>query len=111
MTSTTSLKLPDELKAQIADIAKRRGKTAHALMVDTLQLAMDEARVDDEFYREAMESYQETVESNICYSHEDVVKRMRAKLRGEEVPMPTPQPYDASKPMRPELLRHRNSTT
>ncbi len=108
MTSTTSLKLPDELKAQIADTAKRRGKTAHALMVDTLQLAMDEARVDDEFYREAMESYQETVESNICYSHEEIAKWMRAKVRGQEAPEPTPHAYDTTKPMRPELLKKQN---
>jgi predicted transcriptional regulator len=105
MTSTTSLKLPDELKAQIADTAKRRGKTAHALMVESLQQAMDEARVDDEFYREAIEAYEETVESNICYSHEDIKNWTLSKLRGENPSKPTPRAYDPKKPMRPDILR------
>jgi predicted transcriptional regulator len=43
MTTTTSLKLPDALKEQIAQTAAREGKTAHALMVDALQTAMNEA--------------------------------------------------------------------
>jgi len=40
MPATTSLKLPDALKATIAKVAAFEGKTAHARMVDTLQAAM-----------------------------------------------------------------------
>ena len=36
MSSTTSLKLPYELKARMAAMAAREGKTAHAYMVETL---------------------------------------------------------------------------
>ena len=43
MTVTTSLKLPDALKATIAQVAALEGKSAHALMVDALQTAMDDA--------------------------------------------------------------------
>ena len=43
ITGTTSLKLPDTLKATIAKVAAFEGKTAHALMVDTLQAAMEDA--------------------------------------------------------------------
>ncbi len=111
MTSTTSLKLPDELKAQIAETAKQEGKTAHALMIETLQSAMDETRIRNQFYQEAMEAYTETVESNICYSHEEIAKWMRAKVRGEAALEPKPHAYDSSKPMRPELLRKRTPLT
>ena len=41
MTATTSLKLPDDLKKTIAKVAACEGKTSHALMVDTLQAAME----------------------------------------------------------------------
>ena len=40
MSSTTSLKLPDALKTRIAQVAALEDKTAHALVVDTLQEAM-----------------------------------------------------------------------
>lgn len=43
MSNTTSLKLPDALKTRIAQVAAFEGKTAHALMVDTLQEAMENA--------------------------------------------------------------------
>ncbi|NJM43016.1 MAG: hypothetical protein HC858_01645 [Brachymonas sp.] len=107
MTTTTSLKLPEELKAQIAEAAKQEGKTAHALMVETLQTAMNETRLRNQFYQEALEAYEETKASNICYSHEEMTKWMRARIRGDKTVQPTPQAYDPSKPMRPELLKNR----
>lgn len=107
MTSTTSLKLPDELKAQIAEIAQQQGITAHALMIETLQTAMNETRLRNRFYQEAVEAYEETKASNICYSHEEVKKYFLAKVRGEPIERPVPRPYDSSKSMRPELLKNR----
>ena len=64
MTTTTSLKLPDELKAQIAMTAKREGKTAHALMVEVLQTAMNEASLMRAFQDSALAAYEETVRIN-----------------------------------------------
>ena len=46
MAATTSLKLPDELKKAIAQVAAFEGKTVHALMVDTLQAAATTAGCD-----------------------------------------------------------------
>ncbi|MGH8773414.1 MAG: CopG family ribbon-helix-helix protein, partial [Burkholderiales bacterium] len=37
MTSATTLKLPDKLKARIARIAKETGRSAHALMIEALE--------------------------------------------------------------------------
>jgi predicted transcriptional regulator len=36
MTTSTTLKLPDELKARIAPLAKAAGKTPHAWMLEAL---------------------------------------------------------------------------
>ena len=110
MTTTTSLKLPDALKEQIAITAAREGKTAHALMVETLQTAMDDARMREEFYREAEKAYEDTVRSNICYSHEEIAKWMRAKVRGDTKARPKPEPYDPSQPMRPQLRSEKHPT-
>ncbi len=104
MTATTSLKLPEALKEQIAQTAAREGKTAHALMVDTLQTAMDDARMRDEFHREAEEAHEDMLRSNMCYSHEEISQWMRAKVRGDTKAQPSPEPYDPSQPMRPQWL-------
>jgi predicted transcriptional regulator len=105
MTATTSLKLPDALKEQIAQTAAREGKTAHALMVETLQTAMDDARMREEFHREAEEAYDDMVRTNVCYSHEEMAKWACARARGDKTARPTPQAYDPNKPMRPDTAR------
>jgi predicted transcriptional regulator len=107
MTSTTSLKLPDELKAQIAEAAKDEGKTSHALMIDALQMVMDETRMRKQFYREAMEAKADMIRTNISYSHEEIAKWMRARVRGDMSAKPMPQAYDPSQPMRPALRNAR----
>lgn len=103
MTSTTSLKLPDELKAQIAEAAKSRGKTAHALMVDVLQQAMDEARMEDDFYREAKIAQANMVSSNMAYSFDEIAKMVRARMKGDRLFEPMPHAVNPSLPMRPDL--------
>ena len=106
MTSTTSLKLPEELKAQIAETAKKRGKTAHALMVETLQQAMNESQMEDDFYREAQEAYDDMLRTNVAYSFEEVKKFVHTRVRGDLSYEPVPHALDPSKPMRPELRKH-----
>jgi len=67
MIATTSLKLPDALKTTIAKVAAFEGKTAHALMVDTLQAAMEDALVRQQFYADGEASYQDTLHSNAVF--------------------------------------------
>jgi predicted transcriptional regulator len=89
MTSTTSLKLPDELKAQIAIVARQEGKSAHALMVEALQTAMNEAALMQAFRQSALAAYEETVRQNKVYSGEDIKAYYLAKMRGEKVKKPS----------------------
>jgi predicted transcriptional regulator len=88
MTSTTSLKLPDELKAQIAETAKREGKTAHALMIEALQAAMQEASLMQAFQDSALAAYEETVRSSQVYRGEELKAYYLAKMRGEKKAKP-----------------------
>jgi predicted transcriptional regulator len=88
MTSTTSLKLPDELKAQIAIVARQEGKSAHALMVEALQTAMNEAALMQAFKQSALAAYEETVRQNKVYRGEDIKAYYLAKLQGQNVKKP-----------------------
>ena len=47
MSVTTTIRLPDELKARIASAAERAGKTTHSFIIDTFteKAEMDEQRV------------------------------------------------------------------
>jgi len=99
MSTTTSLKLPDALKTTIAKVAAFEGKTAHALMVDTLQAAMEDALVRQQFYADGEAAYQDTIRSNAVFGGADVKAYVMARAAGGKPGRPQPQPLDAAKPM------------
>jgi predicted transcriptional regulator len=101
MPSTTSLKITDALKATIAEVAAREGKTAHALMVETLQDAMDNAVARQGFYAQGEAAYQETLRTNVCYDMADVHAHIRERVRGGKAAMPKARAFDPGKPMVP----------
>ena len=101
MPATTSLKLPDALKATIAKVAAFEGKTAHALMVDTLQAAMEDALVRQQFYADGEASYQDTLRTNAVFSGADVKAYVMARVKGGKPGRPQALPLDAAKPMTP----------
>jgi len=102
MPATTSLKIPDALKTTIAKVAAFEGKTAHALMVDTLQDAMDDALVRQQFYTEGEASCQDALRSNAVFGAADVKAYVLSRVKGGKPGKPgRPQaiPLDAAKPM------------
>lgn len=101
MSSTTSLKLPDALKTTIAKVAAFEGKTAHALMVDTLQDAMEDALVRQQFYTEGEAAYQSALRSNAIFGAADIKAHVLARLKGGKPGRPPPLPLDAAKPITP----------
>jgi predicted transcriptional regulator len=99
MPATTSLKLPDTLKATIAKVAAFEGKTAHALMVDTLQAAMDDALARQQFYADGEASYQDTLRTNAVYGSADVKAYVMARVAGGKPGRPQAQPLNAARPI------------
>jgi predicted transcriptional regulator len=100
-TATTSLKLPDDLKKTIVKVAAFEGKTAHALMVDTLQAAMEDALVRQQFYADGEAAYQATLSSNAVYAEADVKAYVIARVKGGTPVRPQAQPLDATRAMNP----------
>lgn len=99
MNVTTSLKLPEQLKATIAKVAALEGKTAHALMVETLQSAMDDALARQQFYADGELAYQNTLQTNQVYLAQEVKAFILARAQGTDATAPKPVPLDARKPM------------
>ena len=101
MPSTTSLKLSDALKTTIAKVAAFEGKTSHALMVDTLQSAMEDALARQQFYADGEASYQDTLHTNAVFSGADVKAYALARAAGGKPTRPQGVPLDAAKPITP----------
>jgi predicted transcriptional regulator len=90
MASTTTLKVPEKLKARIARIADQTGRSAHAVMLDALEREVSRAERVREFVREALAS-DATVEAGAAvYRAEDVHAWIERLAKGRKAPRPRP---------------------
>jgi len=87
------------LKTTIAKVAAFEGKTAHALMVDTLQVAMEDALVRQQFYADGEAAYQDTIRSNAVFDGADVKAYVMPRVAGGKPGRPQAMGLDSAKPL------------
>jgi predicted transcriptional regulator len=90
MTSTTTLKLPQPLKARIAPLAEAAGKTPHAWMVEALEAQAALAEMRGTFIAEAEASAAEVDAGGPLYAAEDVHAYIVARASGKTARRPKP---------------------
>ena len=83
MAVTTTLKLPEELKARIALAAEAAGKTSHAYMIEALatHAALDERR--RAFVASALLAEQEVAEYGLVFDADEVFSYIQARIDGK----------------------------
>jgi len=72
MTTSTTLKLPDELKTRIRRLAKEKGCSAHGLMVEALEREVAREERLRDFVLEALAADQAVEEGAAVYGADDV---------------------------------------
>ena len=72
MAVTTTLKLPEKLKARIARLAKATGRTAHCLMIEALEREVSREERMKAFVQEALAARADMESSGAIYRAEDV---------------------------------------
>ena len=90
MTSTTTLKLSDELKARIASAAQQTGKTAHAFMVDALELQTELAERRSAFVADALLAREEVARYGLVVDADEVFDYLKARAEGKAARKPDP---------------------
>jgi predicted transcriptional regulator len=88
MAATTTLKLPEELKARIASAAQASGKAPHALMIDALTVQMTLFERRQAFIASAMKAEQEVADYGLVYEADEVFSYLHAKLDGKKTKWP-----------------------
>lgn len=83
LMGTTSVKLPDELKARAARVAQARGVSVHAFLVDAIRREIDASERRAEFIADAVQAREHFRTSGKGYSSEDVHAYLRNKTRGQ----------------------------
>ena len=105
MTTSTTLKLPDELKARIAPLAELVGKTPHAWMIEALEAQAKLAEMRRSFIEDALASAAEVDAGGPLYAMEDVHAYIRARAAGKTVERPNPIGHPNRSPKRPAIRR------
>jgi predicted transcriptional regulator len=78
--STTSLKLPDELKQRAVDAAQELGISLHAFMVDAIRQAAHAVEQRAAFVAQARDARAELLAEGQGYAADDVRAYLRSRL-------------------------------
>lgn len=97
MGSTTTLKLPEELKTRIAPLAKSAAKTPHAWMVEALETQARLAEKRLSFINDALASAAEVDAGGKVYEADEVFGYIQALAAGKPANRPKPVTRPAAK--------------
>lgn len=86
--STTTLRLSDDLKARIADAAKRAGITPHLFMLEAVAEKTEQAEKRAGFEAVADERYAKILDSGETLDWHDVRVYLKARAAGRSVARP-----------------------
>ena len=90
MTSTTSVKLPPELKERVAELARKTGRTPHSLIVEAVERHTFYEERMQEFIEEALQADAEMEAGGEAYAAEDVHAWLEKLVQGQKPPRPKP---------------------
>jgi predicted DNA-binding protein len=92
--STTTIRLPEELKARIASAAKRAGKTTHSFILEAIaeKAELEEQRADFDAVADAR--FAEIVETGKTIPWTDMRRYLEDRVAGK----PAPRPVAKKKP-------------
>ena len=90
MAITTTLKLPEKLKARITRLAKATGRSAHSLMVEALEREITREERMKAFVQEALAAKADIEQGGAVYRAEDVHAWLERLARDPKAARPQP---------------------
>ena len=86
--STTTIRLPEELKARVAAAAKRAGTTSHNFILEAIAHKADQAERRGEFHDTAERRYAEIVASGKTIPWTEMRRYLENRLAGKKARRP-----------------------
>jgi predicted transcriptional regulator len=86
--STTSLKLPDELKQRAIAAAEKRGLSPHAFMIHAIDLAATAAEQRASFVSDAQAAREQMLATGKGYDASEVHAYLKGRLSGDKPAKP-----------------------
>jgi predicted transcriptional regulator len=86
--STTTIRLPDDLKERITRAAERAGTTSHAFMLDAIAERVDESERRNDFHDTAEQRYTRIVSSGKTIPWKEMRTYLEARSAGKKTARP-----------------------
>lgn len=86
--STTTIRLPDELKTRVERLSAARGSTSHAFMLDAIVEVADRLERRQAFDAEAERRWKKMLRTGEYLSLDDLRSQVSALARGEQPQKP-----------------------
>jgi len=87
--STTTIRLPPDLKARVAAAAKQAGTTAHGFILDAIAEKTRQAELRTDFIAEAEARYEQITATGKTIAWEEMRKYLEARRTGKQARRPT----------------------
>ena len=91
--STTTIRLPDALKARIAKAAEAAGTTAHGFILEAIAEKTEQAERRAEFHAEAERRWAEFLDTGESIPWEDMRRYLTGRIQGKDMPRPVPRKF------------------
>lgn len=88
--STTTIRLPAELKDRLAQVAKRSGSTSHALILDAIAERVEAEERRNEFHELAEKRFAEIAKSGNTIPWDEMKTYLQRRVAGQSVKRPKP---------------------
>jgi predicted transcriptional regulator len=95
--STTTIRLPVELKSRIDKLASAAGKSSHAFMIDALAQIAESIEREREFDAEVNRRWARFLKTGKAIPWEEMRQYMLDKAAGRDVPRPKARPMSTIK--------------
>ena len=89
--TTTTIRLPEDLKLRVATAAKRSGTTAHGFILEAIAEKTEKAELRADFDAVAEQRYANIVSSGKSVSWAEMRKYLEARISGDPATQPTPK--------------------
>lgn len=91
--STTSLKLPDELKQRAVSAAEKQGVSPHAFMVHAIELAAAAAERRASFVTDALVAREQMLKTGKGFGASEVHAYLKSRIAGKQIARPKAEPW------------------
>ena len=87
-TDTTSVKLPPKLKARVAALSRKSGRSAHSFIVEAVERHAEREERVQNFIKEAIAAEADIERTGEVYRAEDVHAWLERLAKGKKAPRP-----------------------